>query len=72
MIAAVFLLQSIRVNVSNDSSSPIFYSPSTTSNKAPISIEFFEPGHYKVVINEYEVPKDFGSGIPCHCLANDQ
>ena len=50
LASANFLHQTIRVYLAHGVSSPISYSPSTTSSKPPLSIAFFEPGHYKAVV----------------------
>ena len=50
LASANFLHQTIRVYLAHGVSSPISYSPSTTSSKPPLSIAFFEPGHYRAVV----------------------
>lgn len=50
LASANFLQQTIQVYLAHGISSPISYSPSTTSSKSPLSIAFFEPGHYKAVV----------------------
>ena len=51
VLATAFCLQrAIVVYVTHGSSSPFTYSPLTASSKPPLTLAFFEPGHYMAVV----------------------
>ena len=74
VLATAFCLQrAIVVYVAHGSSSPLTYSPLTASGKPPLTLAFFEPGHYMAVVQwQAHILKSLMlSRMPCYqCHAN--
>ena len=57
LATADYLKQDSHVITANRTTAPLVYSPSIPSNKNPILIAFYEPGHYRAVTRVFNPVK---------------
>ena len=57
------LQRAIVVYVAHAASSPLTYPPTTAPNKPPLTLAFFESGHYKAVVSTHNISGNMSTPV---------